>query len=202
MQAKGDLFLTWEGSDDLSALDRLGPNDIDRFSLTGWQWLSESALAPLWRLAGLRSLDLSSSNVKGVDLEPLSNLKRLALLSLARTGVGAGAMRHVSGCFSLRILNVWATAVADEDVAFLHPVTHLEVLHFDSTRLTDRGMREIAALPSLRELGLRDTAVTDAGLMWLYGLSNLEMISLEGTSVSKEGIANLQAALPRCQIIY
>ena len=79
----------------------------------------------------------------------------------------------------------------------------IQQLGLGGTAISDAGLAHLQTMGGLQLLSLSHMrAITDAGLTWLYGLSNLEMISLEGTSVSKEGIANLQAALPRCQIIY
>jgi hypothetical protein len=42
--------------------------------------------------------------------------------------------------------------------------------------------------------------VTDAGLKELAGLKKLTYLDLFGAKATKEGVAELQKALPRCQV--
>jgi len=49
-------------------------------------------------------------------------------------------------------------------------------------------------------LDLTDTGVTDNGLEDLKGLAQLQLLRLDGTKVTDAGVANLQQALPHCDI--
>jgi len=55
--------------------------------------------------------------------------------------------------------------------------------------------------PKLKRLYLGNTQVTDAGLVNLKGLARLERLDLSGTRVTDAGVAELQKALPNCQIL-
>lgn len=59
--------------------------------------------------------------------------------------------------------------------------------------------------PELRELDLSQSKLTDEGLEYLRmnvsSIPDLEVLDLSETDVSDEAVAELQAALPDCQII-
>ena len=52
----------------------------------------------------------------------------------------------------------------------------------------------------LRSLYLTAIEITDAGLVHLKGLANLQGLTLGGTQVTVAGVAELQKALPNCEI--
>ena len=55
-------------------------------------------------------------------------------------------------------------------------------------------------LTNLRVIRLNNTQITGAGLVNLKGLNNLKDLDLSGTNVTDAGIAELQKALPNCEI--
>ena len=58
------------------------------------------------------------------------------------------------------------------------------------------------ALKQLKRLSLVGSGLTDAGIKHLAGLTNLESLDLRRTKASAAGIAELQKALPGCQIVW
>ena len=62
-------------------------------------------------------------------------------------------------------------------------------------------MGYVPDLAALQTLGLMDTKVTDAGLVHLTGLTNLQELGLGSTKVTDAGVADLQKALPNCEIV-
>ena len=58
----------------------------------------------------------------------------------------------------------------------------------------------LAGLTNLEELGLFDTQITDAGVEHLAGLTNLTSLNLRQTKITDAGFAELQKALPNCEI--
>jgi len=67
--------------------------------------------------------------------------------------------------------------------------------------VTDAGLVHLKSLTSLQELNLHNTQVTDAGLEYLKGLAVLQFLYLSKTRVTTAGVKDLQAALPKCEII-
>ena len=72
--------------------------------------------------------------------------------------------------------------------------------HGDNGQRTQRreDFREQGA--DLQTLYLKGSQITDAGLVNLKGLNNLKDLDLSGTNVTDAGIAELQKALPNCEI--
>ena len=68
------------------------------------------------------------------------------------------------------------------------------------TKITDAGLVHLKGLTNLQTLGLGFTKITGTGLVHLKGLTKLEMLSLYGTKVTDAGVAELQKALPNCEI--
>ena len=52
----------------------------------------------------------------------------------------------------------------------------------------------------MQKLYLNGTQITDAGMVRLKGLTKLDELNLEETQVTDTGIAELQQALPNCDI--
>ena len=123
-------------------------------------------------------LSLRYRSVTDADLRPITALRELVWLSLNDTPVGDAGLIHLSG------------------------LTGLERLRLDETQVTDAGLTHLAGMPHLRQLNLYKTQITDAGLVHLAGLANLEELNLQRTQVTPGGVAELQKALPKCQIAY
>ncbi|HQU45692.1 MAG TPA: hypothetical protein PK867_22955 [Pirellulales bacterium] len=70
------------------------------------------------------------------------------------------------------------------------------------TRVGDDGVEKLSALTRIEELYLDGTEITDDGLRHLHGLTNLKHLDVTNTQVTAAGIAELQAALPNCQVIH
>ena len=69
------------------------------------------------------------------------------------------------------------------------------------SQVTDAGLVHLKGLTKLRELYLDETKVTDAGLEHLAGLTNLQKgLNLTLTQITDAGVAELQKALPNCDI--
>jgi Leucine-rich repeat (LRR) protein len=67
--------------------------------------------------------------------------------------------------------------------------------------VADAGLVHLKGLTELQELHLSDTRVTDARLVHFKGLTKLQMLDLRNTQVTDVGLADLQTALPKCEIL-
>ena len=75
-------------------------------------------------------------------------------------------------------------------------------LEISGSRITDAGLVHLKDLIKLRHLNLSDTQVTDAGLVHLKDLTKLRHLNLSDTQVTDAGVADLQKALPACEITH
>ena len=89
--------------------------------------------------------------------------------------------------------------LADEIV---HNGTY-DILSISGTRISDDGFAPVANLTMLDWIQLSDCNFSDAALRHLHGLSGLYTIRIHNCpNISPDGIAELQDALPHCQITY
>ena len=67
---------------------------------------------------------------------------------------------------------------------------------------TDLFAKNLAELKQLKRLSLAGSSLSDVGIQHLAGLTNLESLDLRRTKASAAGIAELQQALPKCQVVW
>jgi hypothetical protein len=103
---------------------------------------------------------------------------------------------------SVTIVSLHGSKVTDAELKELAAFKRLLKLELGYTSITDAGMKELVVFKDLNELDLSRTWVTDAGLKHLAELKHLEKLDLSGTSVTDAGVADLQKALPKCEVVY
>jgi len=116
--------------------------------------------------------------------------------------------RWIGDDFFVRIIAV--NGENDDVLEHAARLAHLSSLSFgplhrnryvDSYPVTDAGLEHLKESSQLRTLMLNQTRVTDAGLTHLRGLTQLQYLNLSGTHVTAAGVAQLQKALPNCEIV-
>ena len=90
--------------------------------------------------------------------------------------------------------------VTDAGLKGVAKLTQLKGLYLEGTDITDAGLKEVAKLKQLNFLALNLTQITDAGLKEAAKLKQLRFVNLEDTKVTEPGVAQLQKALPKCNI--
>ena len=90
--------------------------------------------------------------------------------------------------------------VKDSALKFLKGIRNLKTLDLSENPITNSGLADLADFPNLESISLRETAITDAGLVHLKGMENLKSLSLRDTAITNAGVAQLQKALPDCEI--
>ena len=76
------------------------------------------------------------------------------------------------------------------------------MLRFSGTAVTDEGLVHLKQLTSLKRLDLIGCKITDEGLVHLKQLTNLQKLILYRTNITDAGVADLQMALPNCEILH
>ncbi|HEV3341171.1 MAG TPA: leucine-rich repeat domain-containing protein [Pirellulales bacterium] len=100
-----------------------------------------------------------------------------------------------------REVHLGFTRPTDATLAPLRSLFGMKELWLNNTDITDAQLVSLRGLTGLQRLVLRhNIRITDAGLQHLRGLRDLQLLDLRGTRVTDAGMAQLQAAMPNCQI--
>lgn len=116
--------------------------------------------------------------------------------------IGDADLENINKLTWLTVLDISRTKITDAGLKHLRGLTKIETLYLHDTELTDTGLEHLKGLKKLKTLSLYDTQITDAGLDHLKGLTNLTFLSLGYTQITDTGAADLQKALPDCEISH
>jgi hypothetical protein len=144
--------------------------------------------------------DVTDDQLAG--LEPLKDVP-LRDLTVASAKMSDAGMAHIAQLGSVRYLYLSACSrITDEGLAHLKKMADLEQLWVTANvQITDDGVKSLAELKKLRWLSLFGCKrVTDEGARGLQKLSGLKFVFLGGTGVTDSGVADLQKALPQCEV--
>ncbi len=146
-------------------------------------------------------VDLSASQVTDSELAEVAELAKLRVLHLFNTQITDAGLKHLKGMASLQELGPGGTQITDTGLVHLAGLTSLGTLDFSlCSKIEDQGLAHLKELTSLQELSLYKTQVTDAALVHLKVLTNLEHLVLPDLGTTPAGVAELQKALPNCEI--
>jgi len=177
---------------ELGAQVRLEDGRVLEVDLTNSK-IIDTDLELLSTLMNLKVLSLAGClNVTDAGLSHLQGLTNLRTLNLGPSKLGDGGMRHLSNLKQLEILNLSGTQVGDAGLAQLRGLKKLSVLYLAHTRVTSTGMKTAGTLSELQWLDLKDTDVSDDGLIHLHDLKKLRLLGLVGCEVSDEGVRQLR----------
>jgi hypothetical protein len=147
--------------------DRLGLNWSGQVRAVGLFVSStptDSSLAHVGRLTGLRTLSLARSNVTDAGLAHLEGLTDLPVLYLGKTRVTDAGLAHLKRLYQLRELDLAGTQITDAGLAHLNGLAKLNSLNLSGTKVTDAGLAQLKCLPKLSFLNISDTRATPAGI--------------------------------------
>ena len=197
---------------------------LRRLNLSGTE-INGQALSYVKDMTLLVELELSENNyfkaTALVHLKRLTKLESLGLPSIHDLDNGLSHIKHLS---ELKVLGLGGERITRAGLEHLQQLTQLEKLYFlwspltevglgkmknlrelylqGSEMLTDTGLVGLNASSNLEVLDLQGTQITDAGLVHLKGMTKLQSLGLRGTQVTDAGVADLQKALPNCEISH
>ena len=163
---------------------------------------TDTVIKELKRHDTLERLWLDHTQITDNGLAHLVQLTNLQSLSLYGTAVTDEGLVHLKGLTNLKDLSLYDTQVTDVGLAALKD---LELVDFSipSAAKTDLGLKNyLASLKPPSQLYLSEWKITDAGLIHLKQLTNLKRLDLIGTKITDAGVADLQMALPNCEITH
>jgi hypothetical protein len=107
---------------------------------------------------------------------------------------------HLRGLSHVHRVNAGYSGVTDDGLKHIAQLRHLQSLNLSGTAVTDRGLVELAPLAELQLLNLDRTKVTATGVRRLSVLKKLKYLSLRDIEWTRADIAELERALPECNI--
>jgi hypothetical protein len=146
-------------------------------------------------------VQLGDTQVTDTGLAHLRGLTQLRWLYLHNTQVSDAGLAHLGGLTQLVNLDLDNAQVSDLGLVHLRGLTNIRILSLNNTQVSDAGLLHLRGLTQLQALGLARTQVSDAGLEYLRGLTQLRHLFLNNTRVTDASVAELQKALPNCDII-
>jgi internalin A len=152
-------------------------------------------------LTGIRTVNLSESDVRDEELQALPSLPDLEELYLCHTKITEKGLSHLSGAKKLRLINLASTKTSKRGLGCLKNLPGLEELGLTDTGINDEGLLYVAELSQLRILGLTSNEITDLGLMRLSKLPKLEKLILTDTFVTDAGIRHFRQLRPDVTIV-
>ena len=164
--------------------------------------ITEEGLKEVAKLQKLEALYFVSNLQTTVEgLKEVVKLQNLKGLYLNGTNVTDEGLKELVKLQKLKVLELKGTKITDEGLKEVAKLRNLTGLNLSSIPgITDQGLKEVANLQNLRMINLWGINVTDEGLKELAKLQNLRNLLLNNTKVTKAGVAELQKALPNCQI--
>jgi Leucine Rich repeat len=92
------------------------------------------------------------------------------------------------------------TNVVDVAMERLDGLTRLHHLYLTDSEVGDGQLVRLQGLTELQTLDLSGTKITDAGLSYVKAYTHLDTLWLGKRNITDAGIAELQKALPNCEI--
>jgi len=144
----------------------------------------------------------NNAKVTDAGLANCEGCKNVAIIDLSYGNVTAAGVRHLRDCKNLKDLNLGSTSVGDTGLEYFRDCKDLTSLRLAKTGVSNAGLAHLKGMTKLTHLYLDGLpAVGDDGLKHLAGLKSLTTLDLRGTQATAEGVANLQKALPNCEIL-
>lgn len=143
---------------------------------------------------------LARSQTADEALSHLTEFHELRVLLLDESSVTDNGMSHLAGLTNLQNLTFDNTQIGDDGVQHLSGMKLMSRLSLGCTQVGDNGMKHLRAMTQLKELTIDNSQVSDVGLTNLARLSRLQSLDLGGGRMTREGVAELQKALPDCEI--
>ena len=123
-------------------------------------------------------------------------------LTLANAGLTDESLTKLPKLPALKRLVLDGNDIRGTGLAHLSKQPELIDLSLGCPTLTDLLAKNLAKLKQLKRLSLAGSGLSDAGIKHLAGLTNLESLDLRRTKSTAVGVAELEKALPNCQIVW
>jgi Leucine-rich repeat (LRR) protein len=128
--------------------------------------ISEKGIAYLQNHQSLKMLILRRTKVRGAVLPSIARLNQLEHLDLSDTDLRGIDFATLAGS-KLKVLYLADTKIGDSELTNIRRLRHLSCLDLSSTKITDKGLDYLHDLPELDTVYLRGVKVPDTALQRL-----------------------------------
>lgn len=143
---------------------------------------------------------LSGTQIDDRALFLLAEQENLDALVLTDTAITDRGMAVFFGHRHMRELDLTRTKITDRSLEVVGSLPALEHLNLSSTDLTNEGLKALQSKKGLLSLNIQDTHVSDEAIPTLVTLEDLMLLEARGSDLSPEGFAELERAMPNCEI--
>lgn len=219
------LRITAEPKETLSLADFEGLETLEELEAIELLFtrLEDSVLAKLSKLTKLQYIGCGASNMLGRPLADFVTMPHLRGISFGGP-FETESLQHFSKFPNLQYAYLGWTKINDQGLESLPTLSKLVQLNLDRTQVTgpglatlarfeslqtillsgaplsDEGLKHLPPLETLQTLNLSQTPITDVSIGHLSNFKNLERLTLLETKISASALAELQVALPNCNI--
>jgi hypothetical protein len=172
------LEISPTGDFDATILSGLDPMALTEFQWVSTSLVSDSAIAHIQHLVGLKGL------------------------ALWETNIGNEALKYVGKLINLRWLDIGDTRVTDAGLRYLRHLSSLNYLTLLNDRISDAGLFHLQNLMSLEGLDLMKTSLSDKGVDVLCKMHQLRNLRIVNAGITEGGYRRLKSKLTGCQIRY
>ncbi len=148
----------------------------------------------------IRWFILSGTQIDDRALGLLAERKNLDALVLTDTLITDAGLAALQSHRTLYELDLTRTAISDRSLEFVASLPALEHLNLRRTNVTDNGLEALEGNTTLQTLNIQETSLSDAAIATLASLPNLKALQFRDSLLSPDGIAQLQHALPECDV--
>ena len=177
------LIIGSKSLNDLSALSRLGKNDLYKLTIYGSRSSDvnpgDTAVKHIRGLTGLKELTLNRINISSIGLRQIRNFRSLKMLYVLSDQLGDRGLAEIGKMKSLEKLDFYGKNISDNGLSYLAGLTSLKEIGLTyQPGIRGPGFASIAKLPSLEQLYLGGLKFDNETLRYLSGASSLKRIHL------------------------
>jgi tetratricopeptide (TPR) repeat protein len=137
------LVVSTKASSDLSPLASLKKDDVEKLDLSSTQ-ITDSGLAYISELSGLKALSLSETGITDFGLASLRKLSNLECLDLSFTNISDAGLLNLQGLTHLYSLNLRSTKVSFEGLLRLRSTLPKSDCAIEADEIPEANFVEIA----------------------------------------------------------
>jgi len=178
------LDLNYNGSQDLSFLQRVGPL-ISELGTRNLPITDEQAAKLFKWTPNLQYLSADRTDITDDGVKYLLPLKKLTTISMCRGALTSGSLAVFGRLPRLTHLLITHNQFSDAALANLSKLHNLQRLRLNNTGITDAGLVHIEPLTGLTQLHISgNQRITNAGIAHLKQLKNLVELQIWETNVT------------------